>query len=68
MFYFFVELEHSGTAITVVNYAIENYITYFPCVFDAEKNTLDCMWCELALTVGVLANTIIVSTAINSVA
>ncbi|CAI9601306.1 unnamed protein product, partial [Staurois parvus] len=48
---FFLHLERTGTASTDVNYEIDNHITYFLCVLDADKKQLEPMWCELALNV-----------------
>ncbi|CAI9588883.1 unnamed protein product [Staurois parvus] len=37
---FFLQLERTGTASTDVNYNIDNHITYFLCILDAEKKQL----------------------------
>lgn len=39
----------TGTHYAGVNFAIGTRILYFPCVLDAEKKALHCMWCEWAL-------------------
>ncbi|CAI9558842.1 unnamed protein product [Staurois parvus] len=35
---FFLHPERTGTASTDVNYDIDNHITYFLCILDAEKS------------------------------
>ncbi|CAI9563039.1 unnamed protein product [Staurois parvus] len=38
---FFLQLEHTGTASTDVNYDLDNHITYFLCSLDAEKKATE---------------------------